>query len=210
MWEPFTEPARRAIVRAQEVAQMFGSSFIGTEHIAFALAEGDNEVGRILAGAVDRDAIRTLLGDVSRAPVQEMVFTTGAKRAIETAFENARRLNHNYIGLAHLALGLLDSGDPPPLIAGRTAGELREELGRAASLEAPLSSPKWELLPGSLPPQGEGIPGVRNLQLAAGAMVNALQHFTELTEPGTRVTITFERRGKKQSWTWKPAGEEER
>ncbi|MEA2721401.1 MAG: ATP-dependent Clp protease ATP-binding subunit ClpC [Candidatus Eremiobacteraeota bacterium] len=203
MWEPFTEPARRAIVRAQEVAQMFSSHYIGTEHIAFALAEGDNEVGHLLAEAFDRDAIRERLGDVSRAPEQEMVFTTGAKRSIETAFENARRLSHNYIGLAHLALGILDSGDPPPLVAGRDVAVLRDDLGRAAAGDAPASS-GWKLV-GSDPL----LPPGSSAQLAVTAMMNALQHFTELTEPGTRVTITFTRRGKDQTWTWKPAGEKD-
>jgi len=206
MWEPFTEPSRRAIVRAQEVAQMFGSSYIGTEHIAFALAEGDNDVGRLLAGAIDRDAMRALLGDVSHAPVEEMVFTTGAKRSIETAFENARRLGHNYIGLAHLALGILDSGDPLPLVAGCDAGRLRADLSRAASAEVPPLK-KWKLVPGRLPPQVEGQPAVQDLQMAADAMISALQNFTELSEPGVTVTITFTRRGKAQSWTWKPASE---
>ena len=203
MWEPFTEPSRRAIVRAQEVAQMFGSHYIGTEHVSFALAEGDNEVGRIFAGAIDRDAIRERLGDVSRAPEIEMVFTTGAKRAIETAFENARRLNHNYIGLAHLALGVLDSGDPPPLAAGRDVGEIREELSRVASADAPASK-LWKLVEGGAP----DVPVTKDLQVPADAMIQALQHFTELREPGTRVTIAFTWRGKERSWTWKPAGED--
>jgi ATP-dependent Clp protease ATP-binding subunit ClpA len=202
MWEPFTEPSRRVIVRAQEVAQMFSSHFIGTEHIAFALAEGDNEVGRIFAGAIDRGAIRERLGEVSSAPVVEMVFTGGAKRAIETAFENARRLNHNYIGLAHLALGILDSGDTPPLVAGTDVGQVREELNRAAIADAPAS--KMWTLESFMSPE---TPVAKNVQLAADAMIQALHHFTELSEPGTRVTITFSRRGKEQSWTWKPSKE---
>src|ERR1700680_2016192 len=127
MWEPFTEPARRAIVRAQEVAQMFASAFIGTEHIAFALAEHDDEVGRVLANSVDRDELREKLGSARGFPTQEMVFTPGAKHTIEFAFENARRLNHNYIGIAHIALGMLQS-EPPPLRPGVDLPGLRAEL----------------------------------------------------------------------------------
>ena len=112
MWEPFGPAARRTIVRAQEVAHLFGSGFIGTEHLAFVLAEGDDEVGHLLANALDRDAIRARLGGVSEAPKSEMKFTQGAKRTIELAFVNARRLHHDYIGVAHLALGLLDPGEP--------------------------------------------------------------------------------------------------
>ena len=62
---------------------MFASTYIGTEHIAFALAETDDEVGRVLANAFDRDQIREQLGGARGFPKPEMVFTTGAKRAIE-------------------------------------------------------------------------------------------------------------------------------
>jgi ATP-dependent Clp protease ATP-binding subunit ClpC len=145
MWEPFSEPARRAVVRAQQVALMFGSGFIGTEHLAFALAEGDDDVGHLLANALDRDEIRARLGTLSEPPQQEIQFTHGAKRTIELAFVNARRLNHEHIGIAHLALGLLDSGDaldrsdPPALIAGSNLEALRTELARVAAQDDPRS-----------------------------------------------------------------------
>src|SRR4029077_16922949 len=42
---------------------------------------------------------------------QEMVFTPRAKRVIELAFEEARQLNHNYIGTEHLLLGLIREGE---------------------------------------------------------------------------------------------------
>ncbi|HXW51600.1 MAG TPA: ATP-dependent Clp protease ATP-binding subunit, partial [Candidatus Acidoferrales bacterium] len=41
----------------------------------------------------------------------EMVFTPRAKRVIELAFEEARQLNHNYIGTEHLLLGLIREGE---------------------------------------------------------------------------------------------------
>jgi ATP-dependent Clp protease ATP-binding subunit ClpC len=118
MWEPFSKGARQAVVRAQAVAQMFGSAIIGTEHLAFALAEGDDAVAAALAESLDRDAIRARLGVARSAPPSEMVFADSAKRAIEYAFKNARRLNHDYIGTPHLALGMLETDDPPPLAEG--------------------------------------------------------------------------------------------
>jgi ATP-dependent Clp protease ATP-binding subunit ClpA len=112
---------------------MFGSGSIGTEHIAFALAEGDDDVAALLAGSLDRDAIRERLGSLSEAPKREMDFTSEAKRAIERAFVNARRLNHKSIGVAHIALGLLDTGDPPRLAAGGDVTILRAALDGAAT-----------------------------------------------------------------------------
>jgi ATP-dependent Clp protease ATP-binding subunit ClpC len=132
MWEPFTERARHAVVRAQEVAQMFASSFIGTEHMAFALAEEDDDVGRILTTAIDRDA-------------------SGAKRSIELAFENARRLNHNFIDTAHLALGLFDAGDDLPLKPEADLRAVRAELGQAATADSAAGS-EWKLASGPAEP----------------------------------------------------------
>jgi ATP-dependent Clp protease ATP-binding subunit ClpC len=133
MWEPFSQGARRTVVRAQEVAHMFGSGSIGTEHIAFALAEGDDDVAGLLASSLDRDAIRERLGTLSEAPRREMNFTSDAKRTIERAFANARRLNHKSIGVAHIALGLLDAGEPPQLVAGGDVTALRAALDGAAA-----------------------------------------------------------------------------
>lgn len=137
MWEPFSEPARHAIVRAQQVAQMFGGRFIGTVHIAFALAETDDEVGHLFANGLDRGAIRELLGSVTAAPSEEMAFSDGAKRTIEHAFREARMLGHGYIGVAHLALGVLDSGEPPPAAPGVDVEHLRADLQRAAGGDDP-------------------------------------------------------------------------
>lgn len=39
MWKPFTEPARRAIVEALEVARRFDSPVIDREHIFVGVAE---------------------------------------------------------------------------------------------------------------------------------------------------------------------------
>jgi ATP-dependent Clp protease ATP-binding subunit ClpC len=130
-WEPFTADARHAMVRAQEVAVLFGGSSVGTEHVLFALADGDDALGALLAGALDRDAIRHRLGAVSGAPGAELQFSDGAKRAVALAFANARRLGHNFIGPAHLALGALEA-ESPPLAAAVSGAEVRSELEHLA------------------------------------------------------------------------------
>ena len=66
-WEPFTGPAKHAMIRAQEVAQMFGSSTIGTEHIAFALAETDDPVGEALTKTIDREELTARLNAIAQA-----------------------------------------------------------------------------------------------------------------------------------------------
>jgi ATP-dependent Clp protease ATP-binding subunit ClpA len=187
MWEPFTEPARHAIVRAQEVAQMFGASYIGTEHMTFALAESDDAVGEALAKSVDRDALRERLGAVSSTPVTEMVFTSGAKHSIERAFEAARRLDHNFIGTAHIVLGILDSGDAPPMLGGTDLAALRSKLERAADDERAAAQP-----PGWRQTQGEGDP-----HRVAHSLL------TSKDVPGTRVTVIVAAPGRpEQRWSW--------
>jgi ATP-dependent Clp protease ATP-binding subunit ClpA len=198
MWEPFTEPARHAIVRAQEVAQMFGSSYIGTEHITFALAERDDAVGEALAKAIDRDAIRELLGAAGATPVAEMVFTSGAKHSIERAFESARRLNHNFIGTAHIALGILGSGDAPPMLGGTDAAALRATLERAADDERTVAEP----------PAWRQTEGVGDPHPAARALLASVGYFADLRLPGTQVTVTIESPGRpERRWSWTCADE---
>jgi ATP-dependent Clp protease ATP-binding subunit ClpA len=198
MWEPFTASARHTIVRAQEVAQMFGSSYIGTEHITFALAERDDVVGAALAQAVDRDAIRDQLGAVSTTPVTEMVFNHGAKRSIERAFEAARRLNHSFIGTAHLALGILVSGDAPPMLAGTDAAALQATLERAADGERAVAQP-----PAWRQTEGEGDP-----HPAARSLLAAIGYYPDLHVPGARVRVTIQLPGgAEHGWSWTCAEE---
>jgi len=192
MWEPFSEPARRAVVRAQEVAQMFGANFISTEHMIFALAEGDDPVGAALTNAVDRDALRVQLGNVSQAPVVEMVFTAAAKQSIELAFENARKLNHNYIGTAHVALGILGSAQPPPLLPGHDADALRVALILAATHDGPEAKqkPPWK--------RSEG-----KRHRITDAVESALPYVKDLGKDGTRITITLAVPGEaERTWSW--------
>jgi ATP-dependent Clp protease ATP-binding subunit ClpC len=202
LWEPFTEPARHAIVRAQQVAQMFASTYIGTEHIAFALAEGDDELGRLLTNAVDRERLRELLGGARGFPKAEMVFTPGAKRTIELAFENARRLGPDYISASHLALGILASDDGIPLRPDTNVERLRAELETVAGTERDRkdAADDWEQTSGSAddPP-----PAMR-------ALLASLHYFPELSQPGTRVTVSIEpAKGKTRTWTWEHQKTEE-
>lgn len=196
LWEPFTGSARHAISRAQGVAQMFASHYIGTEHIAFALAEDDGEVGRIMATAIDRDAIRTLLGGALTAPSAEMVFTPGAKRTIELAFENARRLDHSYIALAHLALGVLGSDDCPPLVDGADVKALRASLDRLGESEEAATT-HWKRT------DAEGDP-----HPAAASILRTLAAYPDLSPIGTRVNITIQpSAGAERHWTYLRAEE---
>ncbi len=112
-FEKFSERARRALTRAQEEAQRFGHNYIDTEHILLGLvAEEDSVASKVLAnmGVLPnklRAAVEFVVGRGERSTIGEVGLTPKAKRVIELAVDEARRLSHSYIGTEHLLLGLL-------------------------------------------------------------------------------------------------------
>jgi ATP-dependent Clp protease ATP-binding subunit ClpC len=112
-FEKFSERARRALTHAQEEAQRFGHNYIDTEHILLGLiAEEDSVASKVLTnlGVLPnkiRAAVEFVVGRGERSAIGEVGLTPRAKRVIELAVDEARRLNHSYIGTEHLLLGLL-------------------------------------------------------------------------------------------------------
>ena len=127
-FDKFTERARRVLTLAQEEAQRFNHNYIGTEHLLLGLVrEGDGVAAKVLSNlGVElnkvRSAVEFIIGRGDRATTGEIGLTPRAKRVIELAVDEARRLNHSYIGTEHLLLGLVREGE------GIAAGVL-ESLG---------------------------------------------------------------------------------
>jgi len=112
-FEKFSERARRALTRAQEEAQRFGHNYIDTEHILLGLLADDEGVASKVivnlgvAPSKIRAGVEFVVGRGERSTIGEVGLTPRAKRVIELAVDEARRLNHSYIGTEHLLLGLL-------------------------------------------------------------------------------------------------------
>jgi ATP-dependent Clp protease ATP-binding subunit ClpC len=127
-FDKFTERARRVLTLAQEEAQRFNHSYIGTEHLLLGLVrEGDGVAAKVLANlGVElnkvRSAVEFIIGRGDRQASGEIGLTPRAKKVIELAVDEARRLQHSYIGTEHLLLGLVREGE------GIAAGVL-ESLG---------------------------------------------------------------------------------
>ncbi|MBN9494651.1 ATP-dependent Clp protease ATP-binding subunit [bacterium] len=127
-FDKFTERARRVLTLAQEEAHRFNHSYIGTEHILLGLVrEGDGVAAKVLGNlGVElnkvRSAVEFIIGRGDRTVLGEIGLTPRAKKVIELAVDEARRLNHSYIGTEHLLLGLVREGE------GIAAGVL-ESLG---------------------------------------------------------------------------------
>src|SRR5213082_4292254 len=127
-FDKFTERARRVLTLAQEEAQRFNHNYIGTEHLLLGLVrEGDGVAAKVLNNlgvelSKVRSAVEFIIGRGEKSISGEIGLTPRAKKVIELAVEEARRLNHSYIGTEHLLLGLVREGE------GIAAGVL-ESLG---------------------------------------------------------------------------------
>jgi ATP-dependent Clp protease ATP-binding subunit ClpC len=127
-FDKFTERARRVLTLAQEEALRFNHNYIGTEHLLLGLVrEGEGVAAKVLANlGVElnkvRSAVEFIIGRGDRAVIGEIGLTPRAKKVIELAVDEARRLGHHYIGTEHLLLGLVREGE------GIAAGVL-ESLG---------------------------------------------------------------------------------
>jgi len=118
MFERFTDRARKVMALANQEAQRFNHEYIGTEHILLGLVKEGSGVGANVLKNLDVD-LRKVRLEVERLVKAgpEMVTmgrlpqTPRAKKVIEYAIEEARNLNHNYVGTEHLLLGLLREHD---------------------------------------------------------------------------------------------------
>jgi ATP-dependent Clp protease ATP-binding subunit ClpC len=116
-FEKFSERARRVLTFAQEEANRFHHGYIGTEHILLGLIrEQDCVAAKVLTElGVDLSKIRASVEFVMEKGEQtaprEIGLTPRAKKVIELAVDEARRLQHNYIGTEHLLMGLLREGE---------------------------------------------------------------------------------------------------
>jgi len=149
-FEKFSERARRVLTLAQEEAQRFNHNYIGTEHILLGLVrETEGVVARVLVNlGIDLNKVRAAVEFIigrGEKPVQgEIGLTPRAKKVIELAVDEARRMNHSYIGTEHLLVGLLREGEGVASgvleSLGVTLDKVRAETHRVLSQNAPATS----------------------------------------------------------------------
>jgi ATP-dependent Clp protease ATP-binding subunit ClpC len=114
MFERFTDRARKVMALANQEAQRFNHEYIGTEHILLGLVKEGNGVGANVLRNLDVD-VKKLRLEIEKlvksgpdmVTMGKLPQTPRAKKVIEFAIEEARSLNHNYVGTEHILLGLL-------------------------------------------------------------------------------------------------------
>ncbi|MHC4092939.1 MAG: Clp protease N-terminal domain-containing protein, partial [Planctomycetota bacterium] len=159
MFERFTDRARKVMALANQEAQRFNHEYIGTEHILLGLVKEGSGVGANVLKNLEVDLRKVRLeveklvkSGPNMVTMGKLPQTPRAKKVIEYAIEEARNLNHNYVGTEHLLLGLLREQDGVAaqvlMNLGLKLEEVREEvlnlLGASAEAEEGPAVPSGE------------------------------------------------------------------
>ena len=159
MFERFTERARKVMALANQEAQRFNHEYIGTEHLLLGLVKEGSGVGaNVLKNlGVDLRKVRMEVEKLVKAgpdmvTMGKLPQTPRAKKVVEYSIEEARNLNHNYVGTEHILLGLLREQDGVAaqvlMNLGLNLEEVREEvlnlLGAGVEPEMPGGGPRGE------------------------------------------------------------------
>jgi ATP-dependent Clp protease ATP-binding subunit ClpC len=203
MFERFTDRARKVMALANQEAQRFNHEYIGTEHILLGLVKEGSGVGANVLKNLDVDLRKVRLEVEKLVKAGPEMVTMGklpqtprAKKVIEYAIEEARNLNHNYVGTEHLLLGLLREHDGVAaqvlMNLGLRLEDVREEvlnlLGAGNESSEASESTGGSTVSGGAPSSGGGATGGA-AQAKGKSKTPALDSFgrdlTELAKEGT-------------------------
>jgi ATP-dependent Clp protease ATP-binding subunit ClpC len=113
----FTERAQKVIAYAQEEARRLKHNVVGTEHLLMGLLrEREGIAGKALKNmGLDLDKVRQqieMMIGLGPFTIQGPIgYTPRAKRVMELALDESRKLGHNYVGTEHILLGLIREGE---------------------------------------------------------------------------------------------------
>jgi len=153
----FSERASRILQTTTEEAARFNHEYIGTEHILLALLHEGEGVGTTVLRSLkaEPDRIREVIegflkkGKVASKPAHNLPYTTRAKKVLELALDQAKTLEHEYVGSGDLLLGLIVEGKG---IAGQVLTHLgvtyenaRDEVQHLAKATVPVPKKTVEI-----------------------------------------------------------------
>lgn len=170
--ERFTQRARRVLSLAQEEAERLQHGQIGTEHLLLGLMREEGGVaGRVLRdlGLEQRrveELVTRLTDSDDRTDVGNLDLSSGTKKVLELAVDEARRMGHHYIGTEHLLLGLVRQQDGIAIEVLRRLGVSPEEVRRQTRRvlqESPVQKPTQTQERQQRPQRGEKTPLVDQL-----------------------------------------------
>jgi excisionase family DNA binding protein len=161
MWQRFTERARQVVFYAQEEAAALGEDYVSPYHLLLGITRVPESIGAVilkeLGVSLDnvRASVEAQVQNGEGGSKRDMQLTSRARRVIDLAYDEARGLEHSYIGVEHILLGLLrEGGDLAAKVLadlGVTLDAVREQLqqmqdkGSAPEKELPLTGKMHEL-----------------------------------------------------------------
>ncbi len=177
MFERFTDRARKVMALANQEAQRFNHEYIGTEHILLGLVKEGSGVGAAVLRNIGLD-LRKVRLEVEKlvksgpdmVTMGKLPQTPRARKVLEFAMEEAKALNHNYVGTEHLLLGLLREPEGIASQVLRNLGlnldEVREEVLNLLGAGGESDDQ------GSAGSSGDSAPGIGSPTEAAAAMAS--------------------------------------
>ena len=141
--DKYTEKAQAAIVAAQRVAGELASPVLDAEHLLNALVEPDDGVPAetLRRIGVDlpalRDELAGILGRRARIQGGSLTLDPRARRVVESAEAEARRLGDEYVSTEHLLLGIAEVGGEGQ--ADRPVGSGAVVAGRGEAFQEPAA-----------------------------------------------------------------------
>ena len=137
--EDFTEQAQYALQTSQELVQRYRHSQWDVEHILLALlSEEDGVPARILGElGVSTDAVKARLHQLLEAspklvpPANQIHTTPRTQRLLETAREESRRLNDEYISVEHLFIAAIREPQGDSALVSQEFGIDQEQVYQA-------------------------------------------------------------------------------
>jgi ATP-dependent Clp protease ATP-binding subunit ClpB len=136
----YTQKAQEAIAAAQKTAEGMESPVLDAEHLLFALVEPDDGVPAetLRRIGVDlpafRDELAAILGRRARIRGGSLSLDPRAKRVLELAEEEARRLGDEYVSTEHLLLGVIQVGGEAHDLLERHGANREAVLGALQSV----------------------------------------------------------------------------
>jgi len=134
MFGKFTERARRVIAMAESEAKKLNHNYVGTEHILLGLVKEKKGIAaKVLSEQADLkesqiiDVIKSIIGKGKNKVKGTIGLTPRSKKVLNLSMEQARDLNHSYIGTEHILLGMIGEGEG---VAVRILQELGVDLDK--------------------------------------------------------------------------------
>src|SRR5512139_517015 len=133
--ERFTQRARRVLSLAHQEAERMRQNVIGTEHLLLGLIEEEGGVaGRVLRDlGLEPDRVREMVERLSgfgQYRGGKIDLSQGVQQVLEYAIDEAKKMNHHYIGTEHLLLGLVRSNEGLAMDVFRKLGVTPEQIRR--------------------------------------------------------------------------------